>query len=127
MKLIDKHFPRNHPLHKCFNRKTVKATYCTLKNMKQRIARHNAKILNCDQEENHTGCNCRNKELCPIPGKCNQTNVVYQVKVQTNEKSMCYFCSTEKFKSRYAQHKSSFNKRPKNHTKFSSYIWKLKD
>ena len=126
LKLIDKHFPRNHPLHKCFNRNTVKATYCTLTNMKQKIAAHNSKLLNRAKEE-RTGCNCRNKELCPIPGECNQTNVVYQAKVVANNKSMFYFGSTKKFKSRYAQHKSSFNNRPANHTTLSSYIWKLKD
>ena len=35
--LIDKHFPKGHKLHKCFNRNTVKATYCTLSNMKDKI------------------------------------------------------------------------------------------
>ena len=30
LELIDKHFPKDHKLHKCFNRSNVKATYCTL-------------------------------------------------------------------------------------------------
>ena len=28
LSMIDKHFPKGHKLHKCFNRNTVKATYC---------------------------------------------------------------------------------------------------
>ena len=127
LRLINKLFPRNHSLHKCFNRNTVKATNCTqLTNMKQKIAAHNAKILNRAKEE-QTGCNCRNKKLCPILGKCNQTNKVYQAIVVTHNKSMFYLRSTEKFKPRYAQHKLSFNHRPANHTILSSYNWKLKD
>ena len=45
LSLIDKHFPKGHKLHKCFNRNTVKATYCTLTNMKEKIGIHNAKVL----------------------------------------------------------------------------------
>jgi hypothetical protein len=41
--MIDKHFPKGHKLHKCFNRNTVKATYCTLPNMMVKIGNHNAK------------------------------------------------------------------------------------
>ena len=45
LNMIDKHFPKGHKLHKCFNRNTVKATYCTLPNMKDKIDSHNSKIL----------------------------------------------------------------------------------
>ena len=57
----------------------------------------------------------------------NQSNVVYQAKIKTDSNVMFYFGSTEKFKSRYAQHRMSLNNRPTNHTTLSSYIWKLKD
>ena len=70
LNLIDRHFPPGHILHKCFNRNTVKATYCTLTNMEQNIGIHNAKILSAGcSDEQLIGCNCRNKELCPIPGE----------------------------------------------------------
>ena len=73
-------------------------------------------------------CNCRNKHECPIPGECNQMNVIYEAKVLTENKVMSYFGSTERsFKKRYSEHTSSINNRPKNHTTLSSYIWKLKD
>ena len=128
MGLIDKHFPVGHELRKCFNRNTVKATYCTLTNMKQKIGKHNAKVLsNGNAPKEKVGCNCRVKNNCPIPGNCNHTNVVYQVEVCIENKKMLYYGSTENFKSRYSQHKSSINNRPAQHTTLSSYVWKLKD
>ena len=39
---------------------------------------------------------------------------------------MTYYGSTVDFKSRYSKHKSSFEKRPINHTTLSSYVWKIK-
>ena len=128
LKLIDKHFPKGHKLHKCFNRNSVKATYCTLTNMKEKIGIHNAKVLSGKNTVNKNAtCNCRDKENCPIPGECNQRNVVYQAEVHGDNKVMKYFGSTENFKSRFSAHKSSFRNRPACHTTLSSYIWKLKD
>ena len=45
LKLIDKHFPKGHPLHKVLNRYTVKVSYRTTPNIKKLIAAHNSKIL----------------------------------------------------------------------------------
>ena len=130
LNLIDTHFEKGHKLHKCFNRNTVKATYCTMTNMKEKIGNHNNKTLNTENKmkEEEKGCNCRNKNQCPIPGKCNQRNVVYQAAVHAENKVMNYFGSTERsFKKRFSEHSSSFKKRPANHTTLSSHIWKLKD
>ena len=126
--LIDKHFPKGNLLHKCFNRNTVKATYCTLTNMKNKISKHNSRVLNEESNVNREKkCNCRNKNTCPIPGECVQKNVIYQADVHTSNKIMTYYGSTVDFKSRYSKHKSSFEKRPANHTTLSSYVWKIKD
>ena len=130
LNLIDKHFPRGHILFKCFNRNTVKATYCTLNNMEQKIGIHNAKVLSTENAANKkVRCNCQKKEECPIPGECNHINVVYQAEVEAENKTMIYYGSTEKFKKRYSSHKSDIygETRPVNHTTLSSYIWKLKD
>ena len=132
LSLIDKHFPKGHKLHKCFNRNTVKATYCTLTNMKEKIGKHNTRILSKVNEgtKEMKKCNCweKNKEECPIPGECNQSSVVYQADVYAGGKVMKYYGSTElSFKKRYSQHKHSIKKRPDNHTTLSSYIWNLKD
>ena len=94
--------------------------------MKDKIGAHNAKILNGNIVKN-ISCNCRNKENCPLPGECNQMNVVYQAEIHGDNKIMKYFGSTENFKIRYSAHKSTIKNRPANHTTLSSYIWKLKD
>ena len=130
LNLIDKHFPKGHKLYKCFNRNTVKATYCTLTNMKEKIGIHNAKILstkNATNEKIKCNCQTRNKQECPIPGECDQKNVVYQADVHGDNKIMKYFGSTENFKKRFYQHKKSFKDKPANHTTLSSYVWKLKE
>ena len=68
--LINKHFP------KCFNRKKVKATYCTLLNMMEKIGNLNAKILSKDKEKEKEAevimkngkpkaC-CRDQEYCTL-------------------------------------------------------------
>ena len=41
LRLIDKHFPEGHKLHKYFHRNTIKATYCTLSKMMDIIRNHN--------------------------------------------------------------------------------------
>ena len=64
-----------------------------------------------------------------LEGQCKTSNVVYQAKVKTNNKCETYvgLTSTE-FKTRYRNHKASFNDRNKrNSTELSKYIWELKD
>ena len=63
LKLIDMCFPKTHPLNKVINRNTVKATYCTMTNMKQIIGKHNAKLLNEKNKSNTPLCNCRVRDL----------------------------------------------------------------
>ena len=129
LNLLDKHFPRGHTLNKIFNRNTVKVSPCTLPNMKEKIGKHNSKVLNADfvtLEEK--SCNCRNKQECPLAGECNIRSVIYQAEVTAENCTMIYIGSTERsFKKRYSEHMSSINNRPKNHTTLSSHIWKLKD
>ena len=43
--LLDEQFPKSHKLFKCFNRNNMKATYCTLTNMKVEIGIHMPKFL----------------------------------------------------------------------------------
>ena len=50
LQLIDKHFPRSNPLHKIFNRGTVKVSYSCMESMKSVINRHNSKVLRIKSE-----------------------------------------------------------------------------
>ena len=85
--LVDKHFPKDHILHKIFNRNTIKISYSCMNNTKQIIDNHNRRILSSPQanvtatttatEINKT-CNCRQKNTCPLDGNCLQSSVIYQ-------------------------------------------------
>jgi hypothetical protein len=45
LKIIDEEFPADHPLHKIFNRNTVKISYSCMPNIKQTIDGHNKSTL----------------------------------------------------------------------------------
>ena len=96
-------------------------------NMGQKINKHNSKILTEKKEE--PKCNCRNKEECPLPGRCQIDKVVYRATVTTNNKTETYVGLTAgSFKKRWSKHKTDFSYSDKrNSTTLSSYIWKLKD
>ena len=130
LRLIDSCFPTGHLLHKSFNRNTVKASYRTMPNMGQILAKQNAKVTSraLPAEE---GCNCRRGKVCPLEGKCLMEGVVYQATVEAADDNT----PTEKytgltgstFKERHNGHESDF-KHSKNETNttLSQHIWKLK-
>ena len=127
--LINKHFPKSHKLDKIFNINNLKFS-CTT-NMANIIKNHNQKILNeCDDDENERRCNCRNKELCPLDGECLTSNVIYEATVTTtsDDTKTQYIGMTENnFKTRYNNHKLSFNDRKHSHDAvLSKYILDLK-
>ena len=119
LSLIDKHFPKENPLHKTINRNTVKVSYKTVTNMKKIIGGHNAKVLK-KEDENKTKsgetevkkeCNCQKKEDCPMDGKCLSESVIYQATVtqtEAGQKETYTGLTGGTFKSRYGGHKSSF-------------------
>ena len=115
-KSIDKHFEKDNPLSKVFNRSTVKISYSCI-NIFQIIYNHNKKLLdnlNLKNKETHKPpCNYRIKENGPIDGNCNQENVVYQANIfskegNSNEKAYIVV-SPLKWKFRYYNHSLSFN------------------
>ena len=74
-------------------------------------------------------CNCRNKNDCPLNGKCLTTSIIYQAKVTSpNQPTETYIGLTENsFKARFSNHKQSFQKESlKNATELSKCVWKLK-
>ena len=60
LQLLDKHFPKNNPLHKILNRNTVKVLYSCTKNIKSIMQAHNTKLLTGKEEEEgqQKTCNC---------------------------------------------------------------------
>ena len=112
LKLVDKHFHKNHPLGRLLNRNTVKISYSCTKNIKSIISSHNAKVMNADEQEppregKKCSCQRRNKHKCPLDNDCKgQTDVIYHAKVldgpEGEQKE--YVGSTVNFKKRWYGH-----------------------
>ena len=92
LKLIDKHFPAASPLHKIFNRNTVKVSYNCMNNVKRVISSHNKRVLRetksaqeSTKDSSKQLCNCRNANECPLNNMCLTKDLVYQAEVITKE------------------------------------------
>ena len=132
LKLVDKHFPVNHPLHKVVNRNCVKVSYSCTPNIKTIIQTHNANTLQQHNKQtsprgNNTTCNCRNISKCPLDNNCISGPIVYQATINNEQKEAIYIGSTQNFKERHANHKASFkDPRLKNATALSKHVWENK-
>ena len=122
LRILDKNFPPNSILRPLLNRSTVKLSYCCTENMGQIMTKHNRKIL-AENKDTSTSCNCRNKDTCPVDGKCQTECVVYKATVKDNE--AVYVGITElPFKSRFRNHTHTFRtEAKKSSTALSNYIW----
>ena len=114
LKLLDKHFPRDHRSHKIFNRNSVKVSYSCTKNMKTIINNHNKNIFGKKPSVDTSTCNCQNKEDYPLNGQYRIGEVVYESTLtnnQQNYKDEKYFgIAEESFKGRlYNQNLSEMN------------------
>ena len=128
--LLDKCFPKSHKFHKLFNRNNVKVSYSCLPNISNIIALHNRKVLSNTNNNQDPKCNCREKDNCPLNGKCLDSHLIYlyNVKITASEEGTHYIELTENtFKERWNQHKNSFKHEGKaNSTELSKYVWELK-
>ena len=57
-----------------------------MENVAQLIKRHNQQI-SYHKEKPRPSCNCRNKDVCPMDGKCQGQNVVYKCTVSEHPTS----------------------------------------
>ena len=93
------------------------------------ITNHNKSILKGKPTPLAKPCNCNNRNSCPLAGNCQVKSVIYQATVTTEQNSKKYIglCDTT-FKSRWSNHKSSFNlEHRRKDTELSKYLWSLKD
>ena len=129
--IIKEVFPKNHILSKIFNRNSIKLSYSCMNNVKSIIDNHNRALLNKkDNNPTTRECNCRDRNTCPMNGKCLKKSIVYQATITSDlENTETYIGLTENtFKMRYANHKASFTHRAKKSaTELSKHIWDLKD
>ena len=132
LNIIDRCFPNGHPLHKIFNKHTLKLSYSCMPNMKSIISSHNKAVLSdYHQSQTQTSnkeCNCRKKDQCPLDGKCLTQNAVNQATVTTQTSSESYVGLATNFKDRYRNHTASFgHESERNETELSKHIWTLQD
>ena len=78
---------------------------------------------------NKKDCNCRNKDNCPLDGKCLVECIAYEAAVSTTSQTSTYFSSAEgDFKSRRNNHILSFrSKGYKHRTELSKHVWSMQD
>ena len=128
LKLVKNHFLRSHKLYKIFNRSTLKLSYSCMSSRSSVIKQHNYKVLSRTEYAEWL-CKCRNKESCPLDGKCLQTCIVYKADVIANKHSHIYYGASDgEFKSLYNNHTNSFRHRHhEQELELSKHIWKLQD
>ena len=101
-------------------------------NLEKIITTHNKSIMKQNNPTTTANtCKCRNRDTCPLGGKCLIDGIIYQaaVKREDNNKNEYYVGLTENsFKTRYNAHINSFRQQNKRHsTTLSQYVWTLKD
>ena len=103
--------------------------------MTQIINSHNRKVKQPKKEERQPkkeeslSCNCRQKNDCPMDGKCRTMNTVYNciASVPTKPDKSYIGLSEDEWKKRYYNHRKSFrNQRYQSETMLSSYVWETK-
>ena len=100
-------------------------------NLKQKVIRHNKKVIQADNVQPVVACNCTAViGDCPLDGECQTKGVIYRAEViSQNFGTETYTGLTKNtFKTRFYKHRESFKTRSsENSTTLSSHIWKLKD
>ena len=98
-----------------------------MKNMKNLIKQHNAKILKNQEHTEKISSNCTLKNNCSLDGKCLHECVLYQANVVPKNECKEYFgTAEEKFKFCHNNHTMSFrHKKRVNGMELSKCLWKL--
>ena len=112
-----------------FNRKNVKISYSCIPNIKSAIISHNRKILYPPVNNQRRTCNCIDKTDCSLQEKCLSENTLCETDISSEnvQKKIYYGISETNFKTRYSNHKKSFNhKNHKNDTQLLNVLWKVK-
>ena len=55
-----------------------------MQNIKSIINNHNMKVLN-NAVEIEERCNCKNKNSCPLDGKCLTPKIIYEAQITLNQ------------------------------------------
>ena len=93
LQLLSKNFPKDHEMHKIFNKNTVKTSYTCMNNISSILPTHNKNILNPKQTS--FGCSRRNKDHCPLDGECLTPNIIYRGDITTDNDHKLYYGTSE--------------------------------
>ena len=131
-RLLQKHFPSHHQLHKICNKNSVKLNYCCTPNIKSIITGHYNKLLHTSDNPKRAAverCKCRSPYNCPLDDNCCVSSVVYKATLtSSNPPKKYYGCCSTSFKTRYSNHKQSFlHQQKKSTTELSKAYWELKE
>ena len=132
LRLVKKHFPKEHRFSKIFNRYTLKLSYSCIPSMENVIKQHNNQLLLDEQPEaNERTCNCTGGRVCPLDGNCFTSCIFYKATVNQTQNGLehIYNGSTEgPAKMRINAHNNSFvHPEKRNDTERAKFIWSLKD
>jgi hypothetical protein len=102
-----------------------------MENVETIIKKHNARILNTENQKPDKSCNCTKKEKCPFKKQnisCRATGIIYKAEVKSGADCKYYIGLSEgEFKTRFNNHNSSFNlERKVNPTLLSGHVRSLK-
>ena len=107
--LLQKHFSPTHPMYTIFNKNKIKISYSCFPKMGSIKSLYYEHILNPNSGE--YGCNCNNRNKCPLDNKCLTPRIVYRADVTNNkaDENKYYFGTLDTpFKDRYENCKASF-------------------
>ena len=131
LSLIRKHFHPLHRLNKIFNTRTVKVSYCCMRNMSSIISGHNRYVLQEQDNVEQRRCNCTKKNECPLDGKCLDSNIIYEGKVTNHTDNIIrpyVGLTSTQFKERLGVHNQGFKHRKYSKScELTKHIWELKD
>ena len=94
-------------MHNIFNKNTVETSYSFMNTISSMLSTHDKNILNPKQIS--FGCNCRNRDNCPLDGECLTCNIIYRADITTdNDHKFYYGISETTFKQRHNNHIRNF-------------------
>ena len=121
--IVDKCFPKNHPLNKIFNRHTLKVSSVFVHAKHHRIIRSclPRRALRLHPRNNHASVTAEISQNAEW--KCMQENVAYQATVATETTTENYVGLASNFKEQRRNHQTSFQHHSKrNETDLSKHI-----
>ena len=126
LRLIEKHFRKGSKLQKIFSKNSIKVSYACMPNMSARIKSYNKNLLQPTVPDRP--CNCRVKDACPMSGKCQAENVVYEARISSGSDERIYIgMSAPPVKTRIANHKSTMRYESReNASELAKFAWSRK-